>query len=112
MQQELKEISKKFSDEYDKVYEAQKVESTFWEGLIDLKNKIWSTDYISTRDKSLHQLLDLLTLDDTVFMRQSFFEDTEARVKGAINAKLGAGTVEKLLAGGATLAIESGGVQL
>ena len=99
LKQRLEKIGRHFAQEFVQVIEAQNVETKLWTGLLDLKNKIWSTDYTSTRDRSLGQILRLLTLDDEVFMRQSFFEDTELRIKDAIVRKLGGDAVKRLIAG-------------
>ena len=104
----MEQTSSDFASEFVKLSEAQNIEIDLWTGLLDLKNKIWSTDYVSTRDQSLRQLLDLLTLDDKVFMRQEFFENTEMRIKEAISKKLGADAVEKLIAGKFNLVINEG----
>lgn len=108
LRQELEHKSLEFGEEYLKVTDAQNVEINLWTGLIDLKDKVYSTDYISTRDRSLHQILNLLTLDDTVFMRSGFFESAETRIKDAITRKLGEDAVEKLAAGKFGLAIDDG----
>lgn len=108
LRQELERRSSDFGEEYVKVTDAQNVETDLWTGLIDLKDKVWSTDYVSTRDRSLRQLLTLLTLDDTVFMRHEFFESAESRIKEAITRKLGEDAVDKLVAGKFGLAIDDG----
>lgn len=98
LKQRLALVVTDFAEMYVRVADAQNVEVELWTGLLDLKDKIWSTEYISTRDHSLRQLLCLLTLDDTVFMRQEFFESTEVRIKNAIEKKLGAEALKKLIA--------------
>lgn len=98
LKQRLELVVPDLADMYVRVTEAQNVEVELWTGLLDLKDKIWSTEYISTRDHSLRQLLCLLTLDDTIFMRQEFFEDTEVRIKNAIEKTLGAEGLERLIA--------------
>ena len=112
LQQQLEHTASHFGEEYVKVNDAQNVETNLWTGLIDLKDKVWSTDYVSTRDQSLRQLLSLLTLDDTVFMRHDFFESAETRIKDAITQKLGEGAVDKLVTGKFNLRIEDGEVVL
>ena len=108
LRQELERRSSDFGEEYVKVTEAQNVETNLWAGLIDLKDKVWSTDYISTRDRSLRQLLNLLTLDDAVFMRHEFFEGAEIRIKDAIVRKLGEDAIDRLVAGNFGLVMDDG----
>ena len=43
-------------------------------------------------------ILELLKEDDEGFQRQSFYEDTEARIKQAIRERLGSDRVEKNIA--------------
>ena len=98
LKQRLELVVTDFAEMYVRVTEAQNVEVELWTGLLDLKDKVWSTEYVSTRNHSLRQLLCLLTLDDTVFMRQEFFEDTEMRIKNAIEKTLGVEALERLIA--------------
>ncbi|EME43106.1 hypothetical protein DOTSEDRAFT_72476 [Dothistroma septosporum NZE10] len=86
---------------FTKIGTAQMAASRLWGGFIDLKNEIWSTDYHSTRDRSLHKVLDLLRADDEVFMLQDCIEKTEREIKQDIAARLGDANLARLLASGA-----------
>ena len=97
LKQRLGFVVTDFAEMFVRVVEAQNVEVELWTGLLDLKDKIWSTEYVSTRDHSLRQLLRLLTLDDNVFMRQEFFENTEVRIKNAIETELGVEALKRLM---------------
>ena len=89
--------SSDFNKEFARVTVMQTVETGLWEGLLELKNQIWATDYVSTRDKSLRQILILLSADDTVFMRQGYFEQAEVRIREAIRQKLGENGLKNLM---------------
>jgi NAD-specific glutamate dehydrogenase len=98
LKERVKTISDGFDDEFKAVTTAQDVETELWKGLKELKNNIWSPDFTSTRDNSLRLILQLLTADDEVFLRQEYYEETEKRIKAAIRTKLGEDAVEKLTA--------------
>lgn len=99
LKKELETQKKGFDDEYNKVTQARAVESKLWSGLLDLRNTINTTEVRSTRDRSLHEILKLLKMDDTVFMRQKFYEDAETRINKAIQEKLGSNKLTRLIAG-------------
>ena len=86
-----------FNEEFARVTMMQTVETGLWEGLLELKNHIWATDYVSTRDKSLRQILILLSADDAVFMRQDYYENAEVRIREAIRQKLGENGLKSLM---------------
>ena len=78
-----------FNEEFTRVTNAQKVETGMWQGLIELKNHVWATHYVSTCEKSLQQILKLLCADDTVFMSGDLYEAADLRIKVDIRQKLG-----------------------
>lgn len=88
-----------FGNQYVKVTTTQSAADKLWGGVKDLRYEIWNTDFQSTRDHSIHQILKLLTLDNEVFMLHPFFEETEARIKQAIQAKLGSEALQRLIDG-------------
>jgi hypothetical protein len=96
LKERIRTISDGFDDEFKGVITAQDVESELWKGLKQLKNNIWSPEFTSTRDNSLRLILQLLTADDEVFLRQEYYEKTEERIKVAIRAKIGEDAVERL----------------
>lgn len=94
---------KRVADEYDidfrRITDELKAANLLWRGLMDLKNAIWATDLYTTRDNSLKVILDLLDMDDEVFHREPFFEETQIRIQDAISAKLGVNAVGLLKTG-------------
>jgi hypothetical protein len=99
--------SKAFDVEYGKVTEAQSAENSLWDGLMRLRNQIDQTDYKTTRDSSLRVILQLLQMDDKVFLRQQLYEDTENAIKLVIKEKMGGDALERLEQNAPT---ESGGL--
>ncbi|KAK3389850.1 hypothetical protein B0H63DRAFT_519085 [Podospora didyma] len=95
----VQDMAAEFDAEYSAVTDAQDVENRLCEGLLQLRNHIVSGDWTTTRDKSLQVVLKLLAADDEVLQRQDYFEDAEARIKEAITAVLGDGSVQKLIDG-------------
>lgn len=92
----VQDISNKFDVKYKAVTDAQDVENRLCRGLLQLRNQIVSGDWTTTRDKSLQVVLSLLAADDTVLKSQEC-EDTEVRIKKAITAKMGDGSVQNLI---------------
>lgn len=90
-------VAREFDEDYARVSHCLEVESGLMSGLLKLRNHISNADFGYTRDNSLKVILGLLTADDEVFQRQSFYEDTEERIKQAIRVRLGNDGVEKIL---------------
>lgn len=86
-----------FDVEFNKVTNAQTIENKLWDGLLGLRNQIDQTDYRTTRDNSLRVIIKLLKMDDTVFLRQELYEDTEEKINAAVKGKMGDDAVAKLI---------------
>ena len=96
LQARIRTVAEEFESEYDRLLTAQHVEGNLFRGLLKLRNQIWDTNFTSTRDTSLYLIIQLLAADDDVFQRKAFYEDTEARIKAAISAKLRSDSLERL----------------
>ncbi|KAH9882933.1 hypothetical protein J1614_000299 [Plenodomus biglobosus] len=96
LKRKVQYASEAFDVEYSKVTTAQSVENGLWDGLMSLRNQIDQTDYKTTRDNSLRVILELLRMDDKIFLRQQLYEDTENAIKLAIEEKMGKDAMAKL----------------
>jgi len=82
--------------EFKRILDSQAAEAKLWNGVIRLKNTIWDVEYRSTRDNSLRRLIQLLTMDNEVFLRQELYESTERRIRLEIHNKLGEEALRQL----------------
>lgn len=96
LKRQVQYASEVFDVEYSKVTTAQSVENGLWDGLMGLRNQIDQTDYKTTRDNSLRVILQLLQMDDKIFLRHQLYEDTEDAIKLAIKEKMGEDALARL----------------
>lgn len=96
MRKQVLQVGAAYDDEFKSITTVQDTEALLERGIRDLKNKIFSPDFESTRDNALKIIVDLLEADNHVFMGEAFYEDTEERIKKSIKAKLGEDALEKI----------------
>jgi hypothetical protein len=82
--------------EFKRILDSQAAEAKLWDGVIRLKNIIWDVEYRSTRDNSLRRLIQLLTMDNEVLLRQELYESTERCIRLEIHNKLGEEALRQL----------------
>ncbi|KAI0206633.1 hypothetical protein F4808DRAFT_466644 [Astrocystis sublimbata] len=95
---QVKVLAAEFDTEFKRVIDAQKAEDRLWGGLLDLRNKVLSSDFVSTRDNSLRVILELLQLDDGIDLNHDCLEAAELKIKGKVCARLGDNAVIELTA--------------
>ncbi|KAI1342875.1 hypothetical protein F5Y15DRAFT_371281 [Xylariaceae sp. FL0016] len=98
LRDKVKTTASDFDVEFKRVTDAQRVEDHLWSGLLDLRNKVLSSDFKSTRDNSLRVILDLLKTDDDIKLGHDCLDTAEARIKEDICGRLGGNAVQLLTA--------------